>query len=418
MIRSMFAAVTSLRNHQTFMDTVANNIANVNTTGFKSGRIDFQDVLNQNLRGAVAPTSMKGGVNAAQVGLGVAIGGIDNFMTQGDLQPTGKVTDLAIQGDGFFQLSDGQQILYTRDGSFDVGSDGRLVSPSTGLLVQGWQADDTGAIDTGQPIGDLNIPFNRMSPPTPSTSVGVAGNLDSQAADGTAVETVMTAFDSLGSPHNITMRFVKVPFANAWDWEASTIDPAIVTPNPLAGGTLTFDTAGLPQTDPSQPEGVRDLQFNNGADDATGATAINLEMDSMTGFSQQSTVNVDKQDGHEAGSLTSFTVGPDGTVNGIFSNGFNQALGKISLARFTNPGGLTRVGSNAFQLSVNSGLPIIGSPGGTGFGTVNSGNLEMSNANLAQQFTDMIRAQRGFQANSRMITTSDEMLQELIGLKR
>jgi flagellar hook protein FlgE len=138
----------------------------------------------------------------------------------------------------------------------------------------------------------------------------------------------------------------------------------------------------------------------------------------MTGFSQQSTVNVDKQDGHEAGSLTSFTVGPDGTVNGIFSNGFNQPLGKISLARFTNPGGLTRIGSNAFQLSVNSGLPIIGVPGGTGFGTVNSGNLEMSNANLAQQFTDMIRAQRGFQANSRMITTSDEMLQELIGLKR
>src|SRR2546425_3353004 len=192
MIRSMFAAVTSLRNHQTFMDTVANNIANVNTTGFKSGRIDFQDVLNQNLRGAVAPSAMKGGMNAAQVGLGVAIGGIDNFMTQGDLQPTGKVTDIAIQGDGFFQLSDGQQILYTRDGSFDVGSDGRLVSPSTGLLVQGWKADDTGAIDTGQPVGDLNIPFNRMSPPTPSTSVSIAGNLDGPAPDLPAVEAPLT----------------------------------------------------------------------------------------------------------------------------------------------------------------------------------------------------------------------------------
>jgi flagellar hook protein FlgE len=418
MIRSMFAAVTSLRNHQTFMDTVANNIANVNTTGFKAGRIDFQDVLNQSLRGAVAPSALKGGVNPAQVGLGVAIGGIDNFMTQGDLQPTGKVTDIAIQGDGFFQLSDGQQILYSRDGSFDVGSDGRLVSPSTGLLVQGWQADETGAVDTGQPVGDLNIPFNRMSPPTPSTSVSIAGNLDSRAPDGTTVETVMTTFDSLGQPHNITMRFVKVPNANAWDWEASTVDPTILNPIPLAEGTLTFDTSGLPQTDPTQPEGVLNLSYSNGAADATGATAIRLEMDSMTGFSQQSTVNVEKQDGHEAGSLTSFTVGPDGTINGIFSNGFNQALGKIALARFTNPGGLTRVGNNAFQLSVNSGLPIIGAPGGTGFGTVNSGNLEMSNANLAQQFTDMIRAQRGFQANSRMITTSDEMLQELIGLKR
>src|SRR5947209_4945013 len=166
MIRSMFAAVTALRNHQTFMDTVANNIANVNTTGFKAGRIDFQDVLNQTLKGAVAPTASHGGVNAAQVGLGVSIAGIDNFQTQGDLQPTGKVTDIAIQGDGFFNLSDGNQILYTRDGSFDVGSDGKMVSPSTGLKVQGWTADNTGAIDTGQPIGDITIPFNQMSPPT------------------------------------------------------------------------------------------------------------------------------------------------------------------------------------------------------------------------------------------------------------
>jgi len=418
MIRSMFAAVTALKNHQTFMDTVANNIANVNTTGFKAGRIDFQDVLNQTLRGAVAPTTTHGGVDAAQVGLGVAIAGIDNFQTQGDLQPTGKVTDLAIQGDGFFNLSDGNQILYTRDGSFDVGSDGKLVSPSTGLKVEGWTADNTGAIDTGQPIGDITIPFNQMSPPTQSTNISIAGNLDSRAADGTAVETVMTVFDSLGSPHNISLRFVKVPNANAWDWEASTTDASIVTTNPLASGTVTFDTAGQPQSDPTQPDGVMDLSFNNGAADATGTTAINLFMSSMTGFAQQSTVNVEKQDGHDAGSLTSFTIGPDGTVNGIFSNGFNQPLARIALSRFTNPGGLTRVGDNSFQLSVNSGLPINGAPGDQGFGTVNSGNLEMSNANLAQQFTDMIRAERGFQANSRVITTSDELLQELLRLKQ
>src|SRR3989442_7557766 len=129
MIRSMFAAVQALRNHQTFMDVVANNIANVNTTGFKSGRIDFEDVLNQTLRGAVAPSMTRGGVNPIQVGLGVGIAAIDNFQTQGDLQSTGRVTDLAIQGDGYFQLSDGQQVIYSRDGSFDVGSDGKLGSP-------------------------------------------------------------------------------------------------------------------------------------------------------------------------------------------------------------------------------------------------------------------------------------------------
>ena len=417
MIRSMFAAVQSLRNHQTFMDVVANNIANVNTTGFKAGRIDFQDVLNQTLRGAVAPSTTRGGVNPIQVGLGVGIAAIDNFQTQGDLQSTGRVTDLAIQGDGFFQLSDGQQVIYSRDGSFDVGSDGRLVSPSTGMKVQGWQADEAGVVDTGAPIGDIVIPFGRMSPPLPTTQASIAGNLDNRVAAGTAVTSVMKVYDSLGSPHNITLRFVKGQ-GNTWDWDATTQDTEILDPNPLAAGTITFDDAGLAQADPSLPEGTLNLTFGNGAAPASGATAVNIEMDNLTGFAQQSTVNIDNQNGHEAGALTSFTIGPDGSVQGVFSNGFNQTLGRISLARFKNPGGLTRAGSNSFQLSVNSGLPIIGAPGDTGLGTVNSGTLEMSNANLAQQFTDMIRAQRGFQANSRMITTSDEMLQELIQLKR
>jgi flagellar hook protein FlgE len=419
MIRSMFAAVQSLRNHQTFMDVVANNIANVNTTGFKSGRIDFQDVLNQTLRGAVAPSTTRGGVNPIQVGLGVGIAAIDNFQTQGDLQSTGRVTDLAIQGDGYFQLSDGQQILYSRDGSFDVGSDGTLVSPSTGLKVQGWQADAAGVVDTGAPIGDIVVPFGQMSPPLPTTRISIAGNLDSRVVDGTEVSTVMQVFDSLGAPHNVTITFQKQPPpGNQWFWDATTQDPSITTPGVLASGTISFDDAGLAMSDPALPEGSLNLTFDNGAAPAVGPTAISIEMDNLTGFAQQSTVNVDDQNGHEAGALTSFTIGPDGSVQGIFSNGFNQTLGRISLARFKNPGGLTRAGSNSFQLSVNSGLPIIGAPGDTGLGTVNSGTLEMSNANLAQQFTDMIRAQRGFQANSRMITTSDELLQELIQLKR
>ncbi|TAK24689.1 MAG: flagellar hook protein FlgE [Chloroflexota bacterium] len=417
MIRSMFAAVQSLRNHQTFMDVVANNIANVNTTGFKSGRIDFQDVLNQTLRGATAPSATRGGINPVQVGLGVGIAAIDNFHTQGDLQSTGRTTDIAIQGDGFFQLSDGLQVLYSRDGSFDVGNDGRLVSPATGLKVQGWQADSAGLVDTGQPITDIIIPFGRMSPPLPTSSAGIAGNLDSRSAAGTTITTVMKIFDSLGAPHNITITYTKAA-GNSWDWQATTQDPDITTGNPLTAGTITFDDAGVAQTAPGLPEGTLAVTFSNGAAPATGANAINIEMDSMTGFAQQSTVNVDEQDGHEAGALTSFTVAPDGSIQGIFSNGFNQTLGRLALARFKNPGGLTRAGNNVFQLSVNSGLPIIGAPGDVGLGTVNSGTLEMSNANLAQQFTDMIRAQRGFQANSRMITTSDELLQELIQLKR
>ena len=417
MIRSMFAAVQSLRNHQTFMDVVANNIANVNTTGFKSGRIDFQDVLNQTLRGATAPTALRGGVNPIQVGLGVGIAAIDTFHNQGDLQSTGRATDIAVQGDGFFNVSDGSQVIYTRDGSFDVGNDGRMVSPATGFKIQGWQADADGKVDTGQPIGDILIPFGRMSPPLPTSEASIAGNLDSRVKNGTTVTMVMRIFDSLGAPHNITLSFIRIE-GNSWDWDATTSDADILTESPLAAGTITFDAAGIAQTAPGLPVGALNLTFANGAAPATGATAVNIQMDDVTGFAQQSTVNVDEQDGHEAGALANFTIGPDGSIQGVFSNGFNQTLGRLALTRFKNPGGLTRVGNNAFQLSVNSGLPIIGAPGDVGLGTVNSGTLEMSNANLAQQFTDMIRAQRGFQANSRMITTSDELLQELIQLKR
>lgn len=418
MIRSMFSGVTGLRNHQTFMDVVSNNIANINTTGFKAGRITFEDVLNQSLRGASAPTATRGGINPAQVGLGSAMSGIDVYHGQGDLQPTGKQTDLAIQGDGYFILTDGVKDLFTRDGAFDVGSDGLLVAPSSGLRVRGWVAQPDGMVDAGQPPTEIAIPFERMNPAVATTAVTLAGNLDARSDGAAPFQSVMVVYDSLGVPHNIELRFTKVDGENAWDWEASTLDPSIISFNPLATGTITFDETGNAQTDPVGPEGIIELQFDNGAADMIGDLGVAVQMDTMTGFAQESTVNISAQDGHSAGSLTSFTVSRSGEVLGVFSNGFNQVLGQIALAKFSNPGGLVRVGNNSFQLSVNSGLPIVSAAGLGGLGQITSGSLEMSNSNLAQQFTNMIMAERGFQANSRVITTSDEMLQDLISLKR
>src|SRR5579859_6996105 len=160
MMRSLFAAISGLKNHQTFMDVVGNNIANVNTTGFKQSRVTFEDILSQTLRGASGPQGGRGGVNAEQIGLGVLVSGIDTIQSQGTLQSTGKTTDMAIQGDGYFVMSDGKQDFYSRDGSFDMGIDGTLVNPSSGLHVMGWNANPaTGVIDTTQPPTNINIPI-------------------------------------------------------------------------------------------------------------------------------------------------------------------------------------------------------------------------------------------------------------------
>src|SRR5215470_2577546 len=179
MMRSMFAAISGLKNHQTFMDVVGNNIANVNTTGFKQSRVTFQDILSQTVRGASGPQGGRGGVNPEQVGLGVLISGIDTIQTQGTLQSTGKLTDMAIQGDGYFVMSDGKQNFFTRDGAFDLGIDGTLVNPSSGLHVMGWQADPvTGLINTAAPAANVTIPIGAGMTGKASTSVTVKGNLD------------------------------------------------------------------------------------------------------------------------------------------------------------------------------------------------------------------------------------------------
>jgi len=406
MMRSLFAGVSGLRIHQTRMDVIGNNIANINTNGFKAGRVTFQDVLSQTIQGARAPEAGgKGGVNPMQVGLGATIGSIDTLFAQGNLQSTGKATDLAIQGDGFFVLSDGARVYYTRDGAFDVSADGSLVHAGTGMRVQGWQADANGNVDTTQPLGSIVIPLGQQIAPKATTTASFAGNLNAGASAGDAWSTTITVFDSLGNSHDVTVTFTKTATANTWDWAATVSGVGTV-----GTGQVVFTTSGAFSSSTGGP-----ITWT-----PSGAAALSITPDfsTITQYAGASTVGPSGQDGYATGSLDSFNINSAGIITGVYSNGRNLTLGQIATARFANTGGLMKAGSNLYQESPNSGVPQVGMPDSGGRGPIFTGALEMSNVDLAQEFTNMIIAQRGFQANSRIITTADEMLQDMIALRR
>jgi flagellar hook protein FlgE len=412
MMRSMFSAISGLKNHQTFMDVVGNNIANVNTTGFKQSRVTFQDILSQTLRPASGPQNGRGGVNPEQVGLGVVLGGVETVQSQGTLQSTGKVTDMAIQGDGYFVVSDGRQSFYTRDGAFDLGIDGTLLNPASGLKVMGWQADPvTGRVDTTVPPTSISIPVGAGMTGKASTTLTTTGNLDANTTTGT-VPLSATVYDSLGNAHQLTITFTKPsPTANSWTYTVADSTGATVT---SSSNTVSFTTAGKYDTTAgaNTPATVT-LPLTNGA---TTPETFTLDLSQLTQLSSASNLT-SNTDGASAGSLTTFAVGSSGEITGVYSNGYKQPLGQIAMASFQNPSGLTKAGGNLFSTSPNSGNASIGTPDSNGRGQIATGFLEGSNVDLAQQFTNMIMAERGFQANSRVITTSDEILQDLVNIK-
>src|SRR5919197_1105713 len=419
MMRSMFSAISGLKNHQTFMDVVGNNIANVNTTGFKQSRVTFQDILSQTLRGASGPQNGRGGVNPEQVGLGVLLSGIDTIQTQGTLQSTGKLTDMSIQGDGYFVVNDGKQNFYTRDGAFDLGIDGTLLNPSSGLKIMGWQADPiTGAVNTTTPPTSIIIPVGAGMTGKASTVLTETGNLNSGAATGAAgaVPLSATVYDSLGNAHQITLTFTKSA-ADTWGLTIGTTETGVTAA--LTGSTsVRFTTLGHYDTVNNTGPYTATLTFG-GTSAGAGATSplsFTLDMSQLTQLA--SALNLSSNtDGASAGNLTTFSVGSSGEITGVYSNGYKQPLGQIALASFANPNGLLKAGGNLFSTSPNSGNAAIGVPDTGGRGQIATGFLEGSNVDLAQQFTNMIMAERGFQANSRVITTSDEILQDLVNLK-
>ncbi len=679
MMQSLYAGVSGLRNHLTRMDVIGNNIANVNTIGFKAGRVTFKEAMAALLRGTTRPSADKGGVNPMQIGLGMAIGSIDNLFTQGSLETTGILTDLALQGDGFFVLRDGEKSYYSRAGAFRVDSLGRLVNPD-GLIVQGRMADALGVIGSGTAVGDITLPFGQKTAAKATSEIGFTCNLDSREnplgsifdsasllatedgsndmnglyangnagstlslipgdtvtvqigttsetytyvdadsgatsddfhtinnliaelnsdysgtitasidsdgainitngsggditititssnatlqaalgagstiADGeshltdqfshtatgsdllvnlrdsegnnlglatsddistsgsiggtgigassftvtatstltdlsTAIQnafnnsvpaggntiaevsidsdgsikvgtvagapaqitsvivncsgkslfntamtymqtqqptsishsTSITVYDSQGGTHVLTFTFTKDATAdNSWNWTVSVEEPATV----ISGysGKIEFNTDGS----------LKSFSYDTGSsfkfDPGTGADSpVEITLDpgeiggfnGITQFASTSTTIASNQDGYGMGTLDSITISEEGTIVGSFTNGVLRTLAQISLASFNNPEGLLKAGDNLYEETTNSGLPLIGTAGTTVHATISSGALEMSNVDLAQEFVNMIVAQRGFQANARIITTSDDMLRELVSLKR
>jgi flagellar hook protein FlgE len=377
------------------LDVTGNNIANVNTAGFKSSQTVFQDTLSQLMQGAGAPQGNAGGTNPAQVGLGVRVAGIFTNFTQGSNQSTGRSTDLMIQGDGFFVVKKDGQDLYTRAGAFNFDDFGQLVTPD-GAKVMGWKAVN-GAINTNASAEPLVLPVGTMLPPKATTGINVGGNLSGDAAVGTAITTSITTYDPQGNAIPVETTFTKL---TATTWSVAIKDATGTTPAPLP--TLTFAADGSTPSPTTMT--------------APGGVVINLA--ATTNYAGVATATALNQNGSAVGTLQAFSISPNGTLVGTFSNGLRQDLGRIAMASFNNAPGLEKVGNTSFRATVNSGVAQLGTAGAGGRGTLVGSTLEMSNVDLAQEFTNLIIAQRGFQANTKVITASDEILQDLVNLKR
>jgi flagellar hook protein FlgE len=405
-LRSMNSAISGLRAHQTKLDVTGNNIANVNTVGYKASQTVFEDTLSQVMRNGSAPTAQAGGTNPAQVGLGVKVAGITTNFEQGSAQNTGRSTDFMISGDGFFVTQAGNEQLYTRAGSFNYDAFGNLVTPD-GALLQGWMATD-GVVDTNRPIGTLAVPFGEVMQPTRTQNGQVVGNLSSGAAvgAGSAVQTQFTVYDALGTAQQINVTFTKTG-ANQWDVLTRDGNGATQTTG------LTFSTA--PGSE-GQPTAGGTVTFTPST--GTWPGPITIDLTAMRQFGGASAPVPGDVDGNAMGTLQSISLSGDGTIMGVYSNNLKEPIGKLALATFANPGGLAKAGNSSFRVGDNSGQPAIGEAGTGGRGSLIAGALEMSNVDLAEEFTGLIVAQRGFQANSRVITSSDEVLQDLVNLKR
>jgi len=545
MMRSLFSGVSGLTGNQLKMDVIGNNIANINTIAFKTSKITFSEELSQLMRNAQENDS--GGIeNAVFVGLGVRPGTIERDFSQGILQSTGKMTDLGIEGDGFFVLNDGTRNLFSRAGNLHFDGNGRLVS-ANGSTVQGWSADEQGEISQTAELGNIIIDSTVISPAFATENIALTGNLDASAEpvqeqwtasrvfstsggtaaiaateintldqvstalvdgdtieiggtnsdgtaisatftygagnDGTTVQDLLTAietefngsvtlenglitltdfnfgesntsitlsegaantgemtlpgfintangyapktaaaiqvFDSLGDTHTLNVVFTKTENEREWSFELSMTGDEVISEGNT--GTISFANDGTLET----------ILYTNGQsrlifDPANGAeeVSLNLDFENQTGFSKitqfagVSTIQFPFQDGQSQGQLNSFAIEASGNIVGAFSNGQTQLVAQLAMAEVSNREGLIHIGDNIYSSSPASGLPLIGKAGVNINASILSGTLEASNVDLSTEFTEMIIAQRAFQANSRVITVSDQFLSEVTQLKR
>ncbi len=524
MMRSLFSGVSGIKVHQNRMDVIGNNIANINTIGFKGSRTIFSDMLSQMQSAASAATDTRGGVNPRQVGLGVNVESIDLIFTDSSPQSTGKNTDLALAGNGLFCLKDGNQSYYTRNGSFLFDEQGYYVMAGTGLRVQGWNATDDGVLNTNGASTDIIVPVGKTMEASETTQIDYNGNLNKESrmissitytlatsgeADETRVvtrdaddnsvtsvnvdgenvvaatitfrddttmtvtsgyyevgksvpiTTLATIYDSLGGRHEVTILLDKDPNSSGGD-ATPTDAEALATGTTDADGNTVYNNRwrayiapGVGELGPAsatfannytatESDGstttgtmafVSYLYFNdvgayvnNGREEAASITFAysdgngarsNQAVLDFSGLTQyaNSTTSFPSSNGNTAGVLQSVAVDSNGIISGTYTNGLIRNEAQVAVAQFSNSAGLMKVGATIYQESNNSGAANIRTVSDFGL-TVTSSALEMSNVDLATEFSEMIITQRGFQANSKMTTTSDEMLETLVNMKR
>jgi len=426
MLTALYTAVSGMDASSTDLSVIGDNIANMNTVGFKESDINFGDVLSQSLS--------SGGITS-QVGLGVDVTNVSPVFSEGSLETESSPLDLAINGDGMFMVNEGNTTYYTRAGQFSLDQNGNVVNPD-GAILQGYLANAAGQI-TGA-IGNLNLAANQ-SQANPTTTVSASVNLDSTATQPAAAFTLngngtgnndpanynssnsVTLYDSQGGAHQVTQYFVKTG-NNTWTVNYVEADPANPGDFINAGQqNLVFNANGSLNTGNNAPinftfgGGVTTPQpvtFNYGAGTAGGGTGLDMS----TQFGSTFSVTNVTQNGFSSGSLQSVSVSNTGVINGVYTNGQTQTIGQVALGRFMSENNLTKDGQNLYSESTNSGPPIVGTANSSGLGTISSSSLELSNVDLDQQFVDMISAQRSYEANSKVITTTDQMLSALVNM--
>ncbi len=394
----------------TALATISNNLANLNTTGYKDTTVNFQDMFYQLL-------GTNGAGDQLQLGSGTSVASIGTNFSGGSVQNTGVDTNVAITGNGFFVVQNGSNSYYTRAGDFTQDSNGYLVT-ADGYQVMGYPATN-GVVNANGGLTPIQLPIGMTSPATPTTSISMQANLSASAAVGDTYNTSVTVYDSLGTSHVLNVDFTNT--GTGWSYNAtlpsSDIAGGVGATTTVQSGTLKFDSNGnLTSTTPiafsipNLADGASTLAFNWTLASSTGQSLV-------TQVAGASSTTSTTQNGNTSGSLTGFSIGSDGTITGAFTNG-SQVLGQVALANFANLQALTKQGDSNYSASISSGSAVIGAPGTTSLGTLTGSALELSNVDMSTEFSNLIIAERGFQANAKSVTTFDQIAQDTINMIR
>lgn len=412
-------ALSGLKANSVAIDVVSGNLANLNTTGYKESKVSFQDLVNSNLGvgGAAGGANQIGGSTIAQASRSFA---------QGSIQTTGQPFDAAIQGNGFFVIRSSGEQVYTRAGNFKVDSTGHLLTQQN-KPVQGWNSIN-GTLLTTAGVADVQLPVSGLRRPTPTSNFSLTVNMNASAVVGQPDATFtspMPVVDSQGITHNLTITYTKTsPGTWSYDITIPTADLSSGTgpATSIAQGTLTFDGSGHLQTPAAAagPVAINITGLANGADAQTVNWNLynTLGVSSITQYNQASANLGSAQDGTPSGQLTSMSIGPHGQVLAHYSNGDSVAVAQLAIASVLNPDSMQDLGDNTFGVTSASSIPAIGLPGTGSRGEITGGALEASTVDIAKEFTNLLTYERGYQANSKVVTTEDDILQETVGLKR